>query len=197
MRRPSIEFNLSAGGCIFGALTILVLPNKLLVAMLIAAFVHECWHMAALHLCRIPVWKIHIGIGSVEIQCGTMSDLEEFLCALAGPAGSLLCIMFLLRFPLFALCAMAQGVFNLLPVYPLDGGRMLCCIAHRITPKHYRTVCMCGTHLTAVGVISLCMMGYFKTKLNLFLILPLFFLFKTKPFRKTPCKEDEHWVQYS
>lgn len=197
MHRRCIELDLSAGGCILGALAILMLPDRLLFSALAAAFVHECCHIAALSMCRVPVRKIRIGIGGAVIQCAPMVELQEFLCALAGPAGSLLCVIFLPRFPLFSLCALVQGIFNLLPVYPLDGGRMLCCIAHGIAPRHCHIVCRSAVYLTVIGVLSFCIAGYCKTKLQLFLILPLFFLFKTRPFRKTPCKEGKHWVQYS
>lgn len=189
MRHPSIEFDFSAGGCILGALMILVLPNQLCISILIAAMIHECCHIGVFYLCRIPIYEIRIKAGGAEILCGPMTDLQEFLCALAGPLGSLLCVFSFHRFPYFALCAFVQGIFNLLPIYPLDGGRILCCIVHAISAKYCNIICYGAKYLTILSILALCILGYIKTGLYLFLILPLFFVFKTQPFRKTPCNE--------
>ena len=50
----------------------------------------------------------------------------EALCALAGPTANLLCAgLFLRILPEFAGVSLALGAFNLLPIFPLDGGRLL------------------------------------------------------------------------
>lgn len=50
---------------------------------------------------------------------------REVLCALAGPLGGFLLLFLLHSAPRIALCAFVQSVCNLIPVYPLDGGRAL------------------------------------------------------------------------
>lgn len=49
----------------------------------------------------------------------------EILSALAGPAGSFLLLSLYRVAPHIAICGLIQGMYNLLPVYPLDGGRAL------------------------------------------------------------------------
>ena len=56
---------------------------------------------------------------------GAMTPRQEWISALAGPAGSLLLGLIMPLFPGVAIIGMVQGIINLLPIYPRDGGRAL------------------------------------------------------------------------
>ena len=113
------------GTFILLALVLLTLPINWLLGWGIAVLVHEACHIAVIRILKGNILGVHIGIWGVRIEMDTMSAQREILCALAGPAGSLLLLCFLRVFPSMAVCAGFHALFNLLPVYPLDGGRML------------------------------------------------------------------------
>lgn len=93
---------------------------------LLAAAEHELAHLAALRLCGVRVEGIRLGFGDAQIRTGFLGWRAEFICALAGPAANLLSFPAArIRFPVFAAVSLLLGLFNLLPMPPLDGGRML------------------------------------------------------------------------
>ena len=110
------------------ALALLILPLRWLLAVLLAGAVHELGHFIALRLCGINVSEFHIGMGGAQMSVGHMGRWQELFCALAGPFAGL-CLLLLARWlPRTAVCACIQSAYNLLPVYPLDGGRAMGCI---------------------------------------------------------------------
>lgn len=110
------------------ALALLLLPLKWIVGVLLAALIHELGHYAALRLCGVEVSGMSVGIDGARICVGEMNRRQELLCAMAGPLAGI--ALFCLRHyvPRTGFCALIHSLYNLLPIYPLDGGRVLHCI---------------------------------------------------------------------
>lgn len=112
------------------ALMLLLFPLRFLVGVLLAALIHELGHLLALKIAGGRVLSIRLRSFGARIEAAPMSPGRTALCALAGPAAGALTIFAYKTFPELALAGLVQTVFNLLPVYPLDGGRALrniCC----------------------------------------------------------------------
>ena len=112
------------------ALMLLLFPLRFLVGVLLAALIHELGHLLALKIAGGRVLSIRLRSFGARIEAAPMPPGRSALCALAGPAAGALTIFAYKTFPELALAGLVQTVFNLLPVYPLDGGRALrniCC----------------------------------------------------------------------
>ena len=107
------------------ALLLLTLPLPWLLAALGAGAFHELCHFLALYAAGTPVRGFQLGPRGARILTGPLDPKTELICASAGPLGSLFLLLFLRLFPRMALCGAFQGLFNLLPIYPMDGGRVL------------------------------------------------------------------------
>lgn len=112
---------------LLAAVLILTLPLNWLMGAFFAAVFHELCHLLMIRFLGGQVVSIQIGTGGAEMEITPMTAGKELLCALAGPMGSLLLLSCCRWFPRMAICAGVQAVYNLLPVYPLDGGRILRC----------------------------------------------------------------------
>ena len=106
------------------ALLVLTVPIPWLFAAIFAAYVHELCHIIALIFCKCTIRSVVVGPFGAKICTSPLSCRQEFLCALAGPCGSFLLVSFICWIPRIAICGLFQGLYNLLPVYPMDGGRI-------------------------------------------------------------------------
>lgn len=97
--------------------------RHILVPFLLAAGLHEAGHMGAILMLGGEIRRISLGCTGAEIQCSPLSPLREAVAAGAGPLVSLGLV--LSPWPWVRFWGAAQAVFNLMPVLPLDGGRVL------------------------------------------------------------------------
>ncbi len=127
--KAAIEFHISTGFYLYFAILLLLLPFPWLLSILFAGIVHEAGHLVATKCMRVSVHSISLEPGSAKIASSPMTHSQEFFAAMAGPfAGALLVLLFP-WFPRLAICALVQTLFNLIPVLPFDGGRMLHSVA--------------------------------------------------------------------
>lgn len=176
--------NISGEACILLALLLLTLPLPWLGAMLVAAAWHECCHALAVAACGGRIFHLEFGCGGARMETGPLETWQELLCALAGPAGSFLLLLFAPWVPGIALCGLGQGAFNLLPLYPLDGGRVMACLFPR---WHQR-----GEPIVLAALLILTLWGAAARGWGLLptVVLALAFL-----RRKKPCKSSRFRVQ--
>ena len=178
---------LTAGSCIFAALLLLVLPIQWVFAAVLAAGLHELCHICAIRLCGSEIRHITLSGRGAVIEAEPMSYGKEFFCALAGPAGGLLLLLLARWLPRVAVCAGVQSLYNLLPVYPLDGGRALRCGAVLLFPQWGDRLCFRIEQICIFGIVLLALYACLWLKLGLLPVLfAVMLLLKRKNTLQTP-----------
>lgn len=183
--KPDIRIESSA--CLLGAAAVLLIPLRWLVAAVAAALVHECGHLLMLWLLDVPVTGVCVAFGGASIETAPMSNREELLSAMAGPAAGLLLLPLARWIPCTAICAAVQSLYNLLPMGQRDGGRVLRCILQRLTPRA-SGICI-GVEFTLRGltlVAAAAAMVYLR--LGILPLVIVLYVCAKSVLRKFPCK---------
>ena len=122
------KWNISPGFCFLWAVCLLLLPLRWAMGAMFAALVHESAHYLSVTLLGGNVCGITLGGNGAVMETLPMSSGKEALCALGGPMGSFSLLLAAEHFPEAAVCGVVQGLYNLIPVFPLDGGRIMRCL---------------------------------------------------------------------
>lgn len=124
---------------------------------LLACGLHELGHIAAIRLMGGRVERLELTAVGAELTLNGERPLsygQELAAALSGPAASLLTAWLAARWGLFLLAGLSvgQGLFNLLPVLPLDGGRGLYALLAPWAGEEQtdRVLCVLSSVLTGV-----------------------------------------------
>lgn len=184
--------------CFFLALLFLTVPLDWLSAAVTAAFFHEICHILSVIFLKGKIWAIRIGRCGAVLDAVPMDPVPELVCILSGPAGSLMLLSLEEWFPRLALCGVIQGLFNLLPVYPLDGGRALYCLVGMLwTQDVAAKICNVMRRLLLSMLFLAGLAGIFAFHLGVFPVFATLLLGCRVAFGKIPCNAGKLGVQYS
>lgn len=129
MRR--VQWRISAGAIVLFALMYFFDGSGVVPAALPAIAAHELGHLIPLRLCRRPLRRVTVGLFGLEIDyAGRLEGLAALLCIGGGPLAGLLyalaaCTLGGAFFRLSGAVSFVLSAFNLLPILPLDGGRLI------------------------------------------------------------------------
>ncbi|MDI6401639.1 site-2 protease family protein [Balneolaceae bacterium ANBcel3] len=143
-------------------------------------FFHEYGHALAARMFKLPLERIHLYLfgGMAELKCRPVRPVEELLIALAGPIASLFFALFAWSLAswvhesyreVFLVLTFIQYMnlllcgFNLLPIFPLDGGRALRAVLWQINAYYYKasihtyklSIVFIGCIFLAAGIVFL------------------------------------------
>lgn len=182
--------------CIACAFVLLVLPVNWLISAAAAALVHEACHILAVMLMGGTVRRIHISATGCRIDTGEMGNIKSILCMLAGPAGSLALFVLGRRFSRIAVCGLIQGSYNLLPIMPLDGGRVFLRILDMVCPHKTETVMRWVRRLVGLAVFAAAVLAVSVRQYDVFSLIFCLLLYIGLVGRKIPCKENGIGLQW-
>ena len=190
------RLRISGYSLVWLALLILVLPLRWIVAAIAAAGFHECCHMLAIRLCGGRINGLRITERGASMETALLSEQQELFCALAGPMGSMLLFLTVQFTPRLAVCGLFHGLYNLLPVYPMDGGRALMCIAAlAFGEERAGDICLWVTRFFCGMLLLAGFYAFLVLRIGIFPLLLAGFVICKANMRKMPCKEGTLAVQ--
>lgn len=180
---------ISSGYCFGLALMILLLPLQWIMPVMFCGFVHELCHYLAILACSRRPNQVGLYSFAARMELPEMSRGKELLCALAGPLGGGCLLLLAPWYPRLALCAAVQSLFNLLPIYPLDGGRALRCILRTVLQPSVAEFAETFTVWLTLGVmIALSIYAFAALKLGVLPLIACAILVFRVNDAKMPCK---------
>lgn len=126
---------------------------------------HELSHMICALLFNIDIEEISLMPTGVSAKYkGKISNLKELIISLAGPAASIF-LAFLYNNEIYFMINIFIVIFNLIPIYPLDGGRIFRVLLKMIFgEKMGKKISTYFTNILVIGIflISIFVAAYYK-----------------------------------
>lgn len=196
MRCSKLYIRVDPVFCIVLAIALLWVPVSWVFAWVLAAFVHELGHCAAVVLFDKKIYAVHMGLSGAVLQAEPLTHIQRLLCTLAGPVCGLCLIPLYRYFPKLALCALLQSGYNLLPLSFLDGGRALAMLLELLFGERVsRYACAVVADSALFLIAAASVYGCFYLKLGVVPVLLAFLLWIRNKKIKIPCKLGAHRVQ--
>ena len=139
VKRMKLRLKIHPAGAVLAALGLMLFPSAGMLAAAAAMALHEGGHVLAMALCGVRECRIELTpFGGVADVPGfeRLPGRQQCLIALAGvpvsAASAWLCLRFAPQtefFRLFYRFSLGMALVNVLPVWPLDGARVLLCAA--------------------------------------------------------------------
>lgn len=180
---------------LFAALLLLLLPFNWLLAAVFAALFHELCHILVLLILRGKIRSIHIQWNGCVIETDRIGQMQQFLSILAGPLGSFSLLLLGRIMPKAAVCGFVQGIYNLLPLMPLDGGRLLREILYQVCPGRAESFAQGTEVILRIGITAGIVLLTFSQSWNPIPGLLLAIWNIRSALRKIPCKPSQIGVQ--
>lgn len=115
----------SALAYLYFACLILILPFRWILGWMLAIVIHELGHYVAVLICGGRIISLSLAQGGLDMDVTPLPNLRKFFCFIAGPVFGLLPVFWCCWFPELAVFSFILTVYNMIPVRPLDGGRLL------------------------------------------------------------------------
>ncbi len=161
----------------------------------LSAFVHELSHVAVAKILGCPVKKISFlacGFNAQLENLGSIPCFKEIIIALSGPFVNLFLSLLVIFLPIdYNLRVLAAKIniymfaINLLPVYPLDGGRVVYAFLKNEIPQKkackIMSIISVGVSLLVLTVGVICVVLWQK---NLSLLIVSIYIFSNLTFEK-------------
>ena len=145
-------------------LLLLYLPLADAALTLLTFALHEAAHLLTARRLRVPVAEVRLlPFGALMALDAETESAEESVIALAGPLANLAAAggasLYALLRPTEALAPflrynLCMGLLNLLPILPLDGGRVLRGSLHRLRPKTVRAITLTTSALGCAALLG-------------------------------------------
>lgn len=174
----------------------MLMPLNWVISAAAAALVHEACHIFAVLLLGGKIRGFSVSVTGCRIETAPLGTMKRIVCILAGPAGSILLFAVRRSFPRIAVCGLIQGIYNLLPVMPLDGGKILKELLDRIFPEKAEKWMHGIQILTGIVVILSGMLAGIQFRMNVLSIIFCLFVHIGIRCRKIPCKENRIGLQW-
>lgn len=116
---------------------------------------HELGHILALVLMKKPPRRLTLTFAGARLEMPPLGYRQTIWAAAGGPVFSLLLGLLLPLAPALSLYSLALGLFNLLPLSGLDGGRMLENFLLLRLPERKAEGLFRGVSLTVAGCLCL------------------------------------------